>query len=94
MLIAAVAGGTLGYFMRFDLPNVRGLEDYSPPEMSRALDSHGELVGTFAEQRRLLVAYDEIPTVLEQALAIWIVSYGADSDEARNTERALTRARQ
>ena len=68
VVFAAVTGATLGYFMRFDLPDVRALEDYSPPEMSRVLDSHGELVGTFAEQRRLLVDYDEIPLVLEQAL--------------------------
>ena len=33
--LAAVAGATLGYFMRFDLPDVRALEDYRPPEMTR-----------------------------------------------------------
>ena len=31
VLAAAVAGGSLGYFMRLDLPDVRVLENYNPP---------------------------------------------------------------
>ncbi|MCP3982443.1 MAG: PBP1A family penicillin-binding protein [bacterium] len=68
LLIAALAGGSMGYFLRFDLPDVRALEDYTPPVMSRVLDSRGEVVATFAEQRRMLIRYGDIPEEFLQAL--------------------------
>ncbi len=62
------AGSTLGYFLRLDLPDVQALEDYRPPEMSLVLAADGSTLGTFAEQRRILLRYDEIPDVFERAL--------------------------
>jgi penicillin-binding protein 1A len=65
---AAAAGATLGYYMRLDLPDVRALADYKPPEMSQVLAADGSLVATFAEQRRILISSDEIPVIFQQAL--------------------------
>ena len=61
VLAAAVAGGSLGYFMRLDLPDVRVLENYNPPLMTRVYAHDGAMVDTFAEQRRILVDYQDIP---------------------------------
>ncbi len=61
VLVAAVAGGSLGYFMRLDLPDVRILENYNPPLMTRVYAHDGAMVDTFAEQRRIMVDYQDIP---------------------------------
>ena len=66
--LAAVSGAALGYFMRFDLPDVRALEDYRPPLMTRVMDRHGALLDTFAEQRRILIDLDDIPLAFRDAL--------------------------
>jgi penicillin-binding protein 1A len=67
-VLAAIAGTALGYLLRFDLPDVRALEDYSPPVMTRVLTPEGELVHTFAEERRILIEFREIPQVFQDAL--------------------------
>ncbi len=66
--LAGVAGASLGYFLRFDLPDVRALEDYRPPLMTSVVASDGSLLDTFAEQRRILIRYDDIPQVFRDAL--------------------------
>ena len=68
LVVAAASGSMLGYFMQFDLPDVRALEDYDPPTMTRVLAKDGSLVGTFAEQRRILIRHGEIPQIFKQAL--------------------------
>ena len=68
VLLASASGASLGYFMRFDLPDVRALQDYSPPVTTRVLDSSGGLLDTFAEQRRILIDYRDIPVVFRTAL--------------------------
>ena len=68
VVAAAVAGGSLGYFMRLDLPDVRVLEDYNPPLMTRVYAGDGRMVDTFAEQRRILLDYQDIPRSFLEAL--------------------------
>lgn len=68
LVLAAIAGATVGTFLRFDLPDVRGLEDYQPPEMTRVLDREGEPYAAFAEERRLSLDFGEIPQTFQQAL--------------------------
>jgi len=68
VVIAAVLGGLAGYFMRFDLPDVRALEDYNPPQMTRVVASDGTMLDTFAEQRRILIEFRDIPEVFLNAL--------------------------
>ena len=66
--MASALGGLAGYFMRFDLPDVQALEDYNPPQMTRVVASDGTMLDTFAEQRRILIEYREIPEVFLNAL--------------------------
>ncbi|MCH7780747.1 MAG: hypothetical protein IH848_07860, partial [Acidobacteria bacterium] len=53
VLLAAVVGTSMGYFLRLDLPDVRALEDYNPPIMSRVLAADLSTVATFAGHRRV-----------------------------------------
>jgi penicillin-binding protein 1A len=68
LVLALISGASLGYFLRFDLPDVRALEDYNPPVMSKVLASDGTEVATFAEERRILIEYHDIPESFRQAL--------------------------
>jgi len=65
---AAIAGLLVGRFLRFDLPDVRGLEDYNPPVMTRILAIDGSTAATFAEQQRILVELHDIPQTFLDAL--------------------------
>jgi len=67
-VVAAATGGALGVFLRLDLPDVRALEDYAPPVMSRVLSRDGATVDTFAEQRRMLIGYHDIPAAFRDGL--------------------------
>jgi penicillin-binding protein 1A len=66
--LAALTGASLGYFMRFNLPDVRALEDYRPPVMTRVEAGDGSLLDVFAEQRRILIPFEDIPPVFRNAL--------------------------
>ncbi len=68
VLLAGLVGTSMGYFLRLDLPDVRALEDYNPPVMSRVLAVDHSTVATFAEQRRVLIDYHDIPVSFKQAL--------------------------
>jgi len=78
--IAALSGAALGYFIRFDMPDIRALEDFRPPEMSRVEAGDGSLLDTFAEQRRILIDLADIPGVFRDALVA-----GEDSSFYRHT---------
>jgi penicillin-binding protein 1A len=51
-----------------ELPEVRALEDYKPDTVTELYADNGQLIGSFALQRRILISYDQIPTVLHDAL--------------------------
>ena len=68
MLIAVASGVVLGRVMRFDLPDVRALEDYNPPVMTSVLARDDSLVESFAEERRILIEYRDVPPAFLQAL--------------------------
>jgi penicillin-binding protein 1A len=68
LVLSAAGGATLGYFMKLDLPDVRALEDYAPPLMTRVLARDGTPVATFAQERRILIDYPEIPESFRNAL--------------------------
>ena len=68
MLIAVASGVVLGRVMRFDLPDVRALEDYNPPVMTSVLARDASLVESFAEERRILIEYRDVPQAFLQAL--------------------------
>ncbi len=68
LVLSAAAGAALGYFLKLDLPDVRSLDDYSPPLMARVVAEDGSQVGSFAEQRRTLIGFRDIPEIFLQAL--------------------------
>jgi penicillin-binding protein 1A len=68
IVVAVISGVVLGQVMQFDLPDVRALEDYNPPVMTSVLASDGSLVESFAEERRILIEYRDVPPAFLQAL--------------------------
>lgn len=60
-LLGAV--GLFSYYAR-DLPTVDALEHYDPPQISRVVDRHGEVIAELFEERRTVVPLDRVPRVL------------------------------
>ena len=70
MTLAAVAAFALLLVVRHlsgELPNYQHLSDYAPPVMSRAHAGDGGLIAEYAQERRLFVPLDAIPTRLIDA---------------------------
>jgi len=68
LLILAAASG-FWFYQQFlgDLPDLRGIEDYSPALTSLVLDRNGRLIAEFHEERRRLVPIGEIPRATQLA---------------------------
>ena len=70
----AVLGALLGaasgvlFANASDLPVITELDDYAPETITRIHDRHGDVIGEFATQRRVIVEYDDIPEVLRHAV--------------------------
>lgn len=66
-----ILAGTAGFwfYQQFlgDLPDLRGIEDYSPALTSLVLDRNGLLIAEFHEERRRLVPIGEIPEATQLA---------------------------
>ena len=69
-LAAALFGTASGVLFAFvgDLPQISALDDYSPGTITRVLGRDGAVVGEFANERRQIVTYDQIPEVLRHAI--------------------------
>ncbi|HUF46276.1 MAG TPA: PBP1A family penicillin-binding protein [Vicinamibacterales bacterium] len=67
---AALLGTASGVVFAFmdDLPQISQLDDFSPSTITRVYGRDGSLVGDFATERRLVIAYEQIPDVLRQAV--------------------------
>src|SRR5688572_17760873 len=66
-LVVGVGMGTLwGY--QYNLPNIRSLEDYRPDVITDIYSDDSKVIGEFAVERRIIVAYDDIPANLQNAL--------------------------
>jgi len=71
LLIAAISVGAVAgllFVYSSDLPQIRALEDYQPNVVTELYADDGQLIGTFALQRRILLTYDQIPPVLKDAI--------------------------
>lgn len=71
MFVAAAFLGTAsGVIFAFidDVPQIQGLDDYSPGTITRVLARDGAVVGDFANERRVIVPYEQIPEVLRNAV--------------------------
>jgi penicillin-binding protein 1A len=69
-VLAAVAGTATGVVFAFagDLPQISALDDYTPSTITRVFGAHGELVGEFSTERRVVIPYDAMSPVLRNAI--------------------------
>ena len=66
-IVLGAAGGLL-FVYASDLPEIRALETYRPDVETEVYADDGQLVGTFALQRRVLMTYEQCPRVLYNAV--------------------------
>jgi len=66
ILFGAVCG--LLFVYASDLPEIRALETYRPDVVTEIYADDGQLVGSFALQRRILMTYEQCPRVLYNAV--------------------------
>ncbi|HVS89381.1 MAG TPA: PBP1A family penicillin-binding protein [Candidatus Acidoferrum sp.] len=62
------AAGGLLFVYASDLPEIRALETYRPDVVTEIYADDGQLVGSFALQRRILMTYEQCPKVLYNAV--------------------------
>jgi penicillin-binding protein 1A len=71
LFIGAILGGALlGVFFAFesDLPQVTSLEDFQPNIITQVFSADGSVLGEFAIEKRVIVAFKDIPPVLRNAI--------------------------
>src|ERR1700704_6658876 len=66
--IALGAGCGLVFVYASDLPEIRALETYRPDVVTEVYADDGQLAGSFALQRRILMTYEQCPKVLYSAV--------------------------
>jgi penicillin-binding protein 1A len=66
--IALGAGCGLLFVYAGDLPEIRALETYRPDVVTEVYADDGQLAGTFAIQRRILMTYEQCPRILYNAV--------------------------
>jgi len=64
--IALTVGAVFWMYSR-DLPSHEQLAQYAPKTISRIYSAEGRLIDEFAEERRIFVPIDEIPSLVKQA---------------------------
>jgi penicillin-binding protein 1A len=62
------AGAGLLFVYASDLPEIRALETYRPNVVTEVYADDGQLVGSFALQRRILMTYEQCPRILFNAV--------------------------
>src|SRR5437660_154739 len=111
-IAAAMLGILSGVLFAYagDLPQISALDNYSPSTITRVYADKGQLIGEFATQRRVVVAYDDINPLLRQAIIatedtefdrhfgvnIWRIAVAAVTDivERRRAQGASTLTQQ
>src|SRR2546425_2522182 len=71
LFAAAILGGALlGVFFAFESarPQVTSLEDYQPNISTQVFSADGSVLGEFAIEKRVVVAFPDIPPVLRNAI--------------------------
>src|SRR5882757_9021669 len=66
--IALGAGCGLLFVYASDLPEIRALETYRPNVVTEIYADDGQLVGSFALQRRILMTWEQVPKILYNAV--------------------------
>jgi penicillin-binding protein 1A len=69
LLCSITLGAAFGLLFVYasDLPEIRALETYRPDVVTEIYADDGQLVGSFALQRRILMTYEQCPRVLYNA---------------------------
>ncbi len=69
-VIAAILGILSGILFAYggDLPQVSALDNYAPGIITKVYASNGTLIGEFATQRRVVIGFDDISPLLQQAI--------------------------
>ncbi len=67
---AALLGILSGVLFAYggDLPQIAALDDYTPSTITRVYAAGGQVIGEFATERRLIIAYGDISPRLRQAI--------------------------
>ncbi|GAC1626285.1 MAG: PBP1A family penicillin-binding protein [Candidatus Acidiferrum sp.] len=70
LLCSIVLGAACGLLFVYtsDLPEIRALETYRPDVVTEIYADDGQLAGSFAIQRRILMTYEQCPKVLYHAV--------------------------
>jgi penicillin-binding protein 1A len=71
LLLGSIAVGALAgliFVYSSDLPQIRALEDFRPDIVTELYADDGQIIGSFALQRRILLTYEQIPPVLKDAI--------------------------
>src|SRR5437762_10143741 len=71
LLLCSILFGTacgLLFVYASDLPEIRALETYRPNVVTEIYADDGQLVGSFALQRRILMTYEQCPKILFNAV--------------------------
>ncbi len=71
LLLLSIGGGALAgllFVYTSDLPQVSELESYRPDVISEVYADDGQIIGSFALERRVIVDYRRIPRTLQEAI--------------------------
>src|SRR5437879_3517951 len=70
LCLSIALGATAGVLFVYnsDLPQVDQLEDYRPSLITEVYSGDGQVIGSFALERRIQVIYDQIPQVMKDAI--------------------------
>jgi penicillin-binding protein 1A len=70
LCLAVALGATAGVLFVYnsDLPQINSLEDYHPSLVTDVRADDGQVIGSFALERRIVVSYDDIPQLVKDAI--------------------------
>jgi penicillin-binding protein 1A len=70
LCLSIAVGATAGVLFVYnsDLPQVNSLEDYHPSLITEVYSDDGQVIGSFALERRIVLTWDQIPQVVKDAI--------------------------
>src|SRR5213076_1654427 len=70
LCLAVAVGATAGVLFVYnsDLPQVNSLEDRHPSLITQVYSDDGQVIGSFALERRIIATWDDIPQVMKDAI--------------------------
>jgi penicillin-binding protein 1A len=67
VLFSAGTGGVLWYLWSSNLPYIGSLKEYNPPIITEIYSDDGQVIGSFYDEKRIVVPLEEVPKHLIQA---------------------------